>query len=71
MICYNCKGNGFVKLKFECEVAVTNCKVCKSQGEVQENEHYHQYWDDGNNNPNFYYGPPLDPEGFKNYKIYK
>ena len=45
MICHNCKGNGFVKLKFECEVAVTDCTVCKSQGEVRENEYYHQYWE--------------------------
>ena len=28
MICYNCKGNGYVKIRFECEEAITQCKVC-------------------------------------------
>ena len=73
MICYNCKGNGYVKLRFECETAIEQCKVCNSQGEVKEDEHFHQYWDDGAGSPTIYYGPPLDVEGdesFKNYKIY-
>ena len=72
MICYNCKGNGYVKLKFEGETAIEQCKVCNSQGEVKDDEHYHQTWSDGvSNEPtSFYYGPPLNPDGFKNYKIH-
>ena len=73
MICYNCKGNGYVKLKFEGETAIHQCPVCHSQGEIKEDEHFHQYWDDGAGSPTIYYGPPLDvegDEGFKNYKIY-
>jgi hypothetical protein len=70
MICYNCKGNGYVKLKFEGETAIHQCKVCYSQGETKEDEYYPQSWDDGNGNPCIYHGPPLEPDGFKNYKIY-
>ena len=73
VICHNCKGNGYVKLRFEGETAIEQCKVCHSQGEVKEDEHFHQYWDDGAGSPTIYYGPPLDvegDEGFKNYKIY-
>ena len=73
MICFNCKGNGFLRLRFESEQAIEQCKVCHSQGEVKDDEYYHQYWDDGSSSPSFYYGPPLDvqgDEGFKNYKIY-
>ena len=73
MICFNCKGNGFLRLRFEGEQAIEQCKVCDSQGEVKDDEHFHQYWDDGGGSPSFYYGPPLNIEGdkaFKNYKIY-
>ena len=73
VICHNCKGNGYVKLRFEGETAIEQCKVCHSQGEIKEDEHFHQYWDDGAGSPTIYYGPPLDVEGdesFKNYKIY-
>ena len=70
MICYNCKGNGYVKLKFEGETAIHQCQVCYSQGEVKEDEYYSQSWDDGDGNPCIYHGPPLEPDGFKNYKIY-
>ena len=73
MICANCKGEGNVKLKFECEEANQKCKVCNSSGETKESLHYLQSWDDGAGNPSFYYGPPLDIQGdeaFKNYKIY-
>ena len=73
MICFNCKGNGFLKLRFEGEKAIEQCKVCDSQGEVKDDEHFHQHWDDGAGLPTFYYGPPLNIEGdkaFKNYKIY-
>ena len=73
MICANCKGEGNVKLKFECEEANQKCKVCHGKGKIKKNEYYHQSWDDGAGSPSFYYGPPLDvqgDEGFKNYKIY-
>ena len=72
MICYNCKGNGYVKLKFENEESVEQCKVCDSQGELKEDNYYHQSWTEGaQDSLSVYYGPPLDPECFKNYKIYK
>ena len=72
MICFNCKGNGYLKLNWEGEQSIEQCKVCNSQGEVKDDEHYHQTWSDGvsEETTSFYYGPPLDPEGFKNYKIY-
>ena len=72
MICYNCKGNGYVKLSFEAETNTEQCKVCDSQGELNENNYYHQSWTEGTEySLAVYYGPPLDPESFKNYKIYK
>ena len=48
------------------------CEVCDSQGTLDESKHYHQAWSGGVSNEldNFYYGPPLDPKAFKNYKIY-
>ena len=72
VICHNCKGNGYLRLRFEAEETIEQCKVCNSQGEVKDDEHYHQTWSDGvsDETTSFYYGPPLDPEGFKNYKIY-
>ena len=73
MICFNCKGNGYLRLSWEGEQSIEQCKVCNSQGETKNDEHYHQSWDDGGGNPTLYYGPPLDvegDEGFKNYKIY-
>ena len=73
MICFNCKGNGYLRLRFEGEEAIEQCKVCDSQGEVKDDEYYSQSWDDGAGNPTIYYGPPLDAqgdEGFKNYEIY-
>jgi len=72
MICYNCKGNGYVKLKFENEESIGQCKVCDSQGELKEDNYYHQSWTEGaQDSLSVYYGPLLDPECFKNYKIYK
>ena len=56
VICHNCKGNGYVKLRFEGETAIEQCKVCHSQGEVKEDEHFYQYWDDGAGSPTIYYG---------------
>tara|TARA_R110002051_G_scaffold308243_1_gene379794 strand:- start:111 stop:332 length:222 start_codon:yes stop_codon:yes gene_type:complete len=72
MICYNCKGNGYVRLKFENEESIGQCKVCDSQGELKEDNYYHQSWTEGaQDSLSVYYGPPLDPECFNNYKIYK
>tara|TARA_Y100000114_G_scaffold54217_1_gene49547 strand:- start:52 stop:297 length:246 start_codon:yes stop_codon:yes gene_type:complete len=72
MICFNCKGNGYLKLTWEGERSIEQCKVCNSSGEVKDDEHYQQTWSDGvsDETTSFYYGPPLDSEGFKNYKIY-
>ena len=47
MICPNCGGNGFIKLNWEATESIEQCSVCKSQGELNENEHYHQTWSDG------------------------
>ena len=72
IICHNCKGNGYIRLAFEAEESIEQCKVCNSQGELDESKNYYQAWSGGisNERDNFYWGPPLDPEGFKNYKIY-
>ena len=73
MICFNCKGNGFLRLRFESEQAIQQCQVCNSSGEVKDDEYYSQSWDDGLGSCSVYYGPPLEAEGdegFKNYKIY-
>ena len=32
MICSKCKGNGYVRLSFEAEQVIEQCKVCHSQG---------------------------------------
>mgnify|MGYP003123677265 FL=1 len=72
MICQNCKGNGYIRLSWETEESIEQCKVCNSQGEIKDDEHFRQAWSDGvsDEHTSFYWGPPLDPEGFKNYKIY-
>ena len=72
IICDHCKGNRYVRLSFESEEIIEQCKVCHSQGHLIENKHYRQTWSDGVSDEitSFYWGPPLDPEGFKNYKIY-
>jgi len=73
VICHNCKGNGYLRLAFEAEEVIEQCKVCHSQGELEEDKHYHQSWDDtdykGNTYRTVYYGPLLDPESFPGYKI--
>ena len=71
IICHHCKGNGYVKVRFEAEQAIEQCKVCDSQGELDEDKYYHQTWSDGVSDEvtSFYWGPPLDPESFKNYTI--
>ena len=72
IICHACKGNGYVKLNWEATQSVEQCKVCDSQGELDEDNYYHQSWTEGaQDSLSVYYGPPLDPECFKNYKIYK
>ena len=70
IICDHCKGNGYHRLVFEAEESIEQCKVCDSQGELDENKHYHQTWTEGiEDSIAIYYGPPLDPESFKNYTI--
>ena len=72
IICSHCKGNGYIRLAFEAEESIKQCKVCDSQGELNENNYYHQTWTEGaEDSLAVYYGPPLDPESFKNYKISK
>lgn len=72
-ICHNCKGNGYLRLAFEAEEVIEQCKVCHSQGELDENKYYPQSWDDtdhlGKPYRVAYYGPLLDPESFPGYKI--
>jgi DnaJ-class molecular chaperone len=73
MICQNCKGNGYIRVSWEAEKSIEQCKVCNSQGEIKDDEHFKQTWDDGNGSASLYFGPPLEVEegdGFKNYKIY-
>ena len=72
IICHHCKGNGYHRLSFEAETSIEQCKVCDSQGHLDENKHYHQPWTEGaEDSLAIYYGPPLDPECFKNYTISK
>ena len=72
-ICPNCKGNGFTRHTWEATDVTIQCKICHSQGELDEDKHYHQSWDDtdykGNPTRTIYYGPLLDPESFPGYKI--
>ena len=37
VICHNCKGNGYVRLRFEGETSTVQCKVCHSSGETIHN----------------------------------
>ncbi len=71
LICPDCKGNGHIRVTFEAEKSILQCKTCKSEGEVEDWTHYHQTWKEPNGNKCFYFGPKLRPEDFKNYKIYK
>ena len=75
LICPNCKGNGYNRHVFEAEESIIQCKICDSLGMLDENTHYHQTWDgdtyEGKTARVLYYGPPLDPENFPNYKIHK
>ena len=47
IICHQCKGNGYVKVRFEAEQAIEQCSVCHSQGEINEDKYYHQTWTEG------------------------
>mgnify|MGYP000167818175 CR=1 FL=1 len=47
IICDHCKGNGYVKIRFEAEQAIEQCKVCDSQGELVQSKHYYQTWSEG------------------------
>ena len=71
MICYNCKGNGYVKIRFECEEAITQCKVCNSSGETKNDEFYHQSWNDSAGAPSLYYGRHLTYKEMKDLKTTK
>ena len=42
IICSNCKGNGYIRLRFEAEESIYQCKVCNSQGEVEEEKEKEQ-----------------------------
>ena len=74
LICPSCKGNGFNKLRFEAEEVIEQCDVCNSSGELDKDKHYRQSWDgakvEGIDTRTVYFGPPLDPESFPNYKIH-
>ena len=71
MICTYCKGNGYVRLCFEAEEVTEQCWVCASQGEVKDNKHFIQTWEEDNGSRAYYYGPSLDPNLFKNHQIHK
>ena len=47
IICDHCKGNGYIKIRFEAEEAIEQCKVCDSQGHLVQSKHYYQTWSDG------------------------
>ena len=38
IICSNCKGNGYIRFRFEAEESIYQCEVCHSQGEIEEEE---------------------------------
>ena len=38
IICSSCKGNGYIRLKFEAEEYIHQCEICDSQGEIEEEE---------------------------------
>lgn len=74
MICPHCKGNGYVWLCFEAEKVVEQCWVCESSGEASDTTHFSQTWQGGEDDKGFrtqYFGPLLDPDNFKNYRIEK
>jgi len=36
LICPTCKGNGFLRLKWEDEITIKQCETCNSQGEIPD-----------------------------------
>ena len=42
IICSNCKGNGYIRLRFEAEESIHQCKVCNSQGEIEKEKEEEQ-----------------------------
>ena len=42
-ICPDCKGNGYVRLRFETEETIKSCQTCDSHGEVTQQE-FSDYW---------------------------
>jgi DnaJ-class molecular chaperone len=42
IICSNCKGNGYIRIRFEAEESIHQCKVCNSQGEIEEEKEEEQ-----------------------------
>ena len=70
--CANCQGSGKIIISWETEKTEVSCGVCGGSGNLDPNKFYKQTWGDGISNDitSFYYGPPLDGSGFKNYKIY-
>ena len=68
-ICKECHGNGFVRVRWECEENIIQCNNCSSSGE--DNKFYLQTWKDDNGSRTYYNGPLLEPDNFKNYKIEK
>ena len=36
------KGNGYIRLRFEAEESIHQCKICNSQGEIEEEKEEEQ-----------------------------
>lgn len=62
-----------LKLNLKQKNQLYSVRFVTHKGVSDESKHYYQTWSDGVSDEvtSFYFGPPLDPEGFKNYKIYK
>ena len=71
IICTQCRGDGHLRLRFEAEESVRQCWVCNSQGEVKKDKHFIQSWEESGGSRAHYYGPLLDPQHFKKYKVHK
>ena len=66
MICYNCKGNGYVKLSFEAETSIDSVRFVTHKGKSMKINTTTKSWTEGTNDSiSIYYGPPLDPECFQ------
>lgn len=73
IICRHCKGNGYIRVTFEAEKNILQCKKCESQGTIKDEDwtHYGQTWKEPNGSTAYYHGPLLNPEDFKDWKISK